>query len=37
MQHDVFGFNITVNDTKGVDFIDCLTDLFHEEGNARLR
>ena len=35
MQHDVFRFDVAVDDAEGVDFVDCLADLLHDEGYSR--
>lgn len=36
MHHDVLRLDVSVNDTQRVDLIDCVADLLHDEGDARL-
>lgn len=36
MKNDVFGFDVSMDDSKAVYLIDCLTDLAHDEGDACL-
>ena len=33
MQYDILWFDVSVNDFQGVNFVDCFTDLFHQEGH----
>lgn len=36
MQDYVLWFDVSVDDSEGVDFVDCVADLFHEEGDLGL-
>jgi hypothetical protein len=36
VQHDVLRFDVAVDDTVRVEFVDRLTDLLHYQGHSRL-
>ena len=37
MDYDVLRLDVAVDDPMGVDLVDCLDDLLHDEGRPRLR
>lgn len=37
MKDDIFRFDISVDDSQGVDFVDGLTNLAHDEGDSSFR
>ena len=37
MDYDVLRLDVAVDDPMGVDLVDCLDDLLHDEGSPWLR